>query len=91
MNFLTPSLRPATGSSRPALHEEIHRRLKDYPTVVFSKVRHDLVDGQLTLSGSVPSFYLRQVLQERLRSLPGVDSIVIEVDVVSSSGLSSVR
>jgi len=48
-------------------------------------------DGVLTLHGSVPSFYLKQVLQSILRDVPGVRRIDNRVDVVSAAGLSSVR
>lgn len=48
-------------------------------------------DGVLTLHGSVPSFYLKQVLQSILKDVPGVERIDNRVDVVSAAGLSSVR
>lgn len=51
----------------------------------------DFRDGILTLRGSVPSFYLKQVLQSILKDIPGVDRIDNRVDVVSAAGLSSVR
>ena len=38
-----------------------------------------------------PSFYLKQVLQTLLRNLDGVKQIDNQVDVVTSTGLSSVR
>jgi hypothetical protein len=39
----------------------------------------------------LPSFYLKQVLQTLLRDLDGVTRIANRVDVVSPTGLSSVR
>ncbi|MFO7907196.1 MAG: BON domain-containing protein [Planctomycetota bacterium] len=48
-------------------------------------------DGVLTLRGSVPSFYLKQVLQSIVKKVPRVDRIENRVDVVSAAGLSSVR
>jgi hypothetical protein len=48
-------------------------------------------DGVLTLRGCVPSFYLKQVLQSMLMDIDGIERIDNRVDVVSSSGLSSVR
>lgn len=48
-------------------------------------------EGVLTLRGSVPSFYLKQVLQSILKDIPGVERIDNRVDVVSAAGLSSVR
>lgn len=76
----------------PAIEEAIRRRLGQcHYHFAFNKVTWQYEDGRLTLSGRVASFYLKQVLQELLRGLNGVHNICNEVDVVSSSGLSSVR
>jgi hypothetical protein len=48
-------------------------------------------DDVLTVRGSVPSFYLKQMLQTMLMELRGVGRVDNQVDVVSSHGLSSVR
>ena len=56
----------------------------------FSKVECDYDDGILTLRGRVPTFYLKQILQSRLIDIAGVSGIDNQVDVVSSTGLSSV-
>ncbi len=48
-------------------------------------------NDQLVLMGRLPSFYLKQVLQTTLRGLPGIRKIDNRVDVVSPTGLSSVR
>jgi hypothetical protein len=45
----------------------------------------------LYLSGRLPSFYLKQLVQEAVRHVPGVDFVYNEIDVVSSDGISSVR
>ncbi len=45
--------------------------------------------GRLILTGRLPSFYLKQVLQKLLEDLPGVTEIDNQTDVVCSSGLSS--
>lgn len=45
--------------------------------------------GNLTMTGQLPSFYLKQVLQTALRDLPGVDRVNNRVAVVSSNSLSS--
>jgi hypothetical protein len=43
------------------------------------------------LSGRLPTFYLKQLLQETVRHLPGVQHVRNEIDVVSPYGVSSVR
>ena len=57
----------------------------------FNQVTFTYSLGTLTLTGRLPSFYLKQVLQTLLRDLDGVTRIDNRVDVVSSTGLSSVR
>jgi hypothetical protein len=47
-------------------------------------------DGVLTVWGSVPSFFLKQVLQNALRLVPGVREVDNRVTVVASDGVSSV-
>jgi osmotically-inducible protein OsmY len=58
---------------------------------VYSQVTWEYENGTLTLSGCVPSFYLKQLLQETLRDIDQVKQIDNQTDVVNSSGLSSVR
>ena len=55
------------------------------------EIRCTFQDGVLTLHGSVPSFYLKQVLQSILKDMPGVARIDNRVEVISAAGLSSVR
>lgn len=43
----------------------------------------------LYLSGQLPSFYLKQLVQEVLRRMPGVQSIRNDIDVISPYGVSS--
>jgi hypothetical protein len=45
----------------------------------------------LYVTGRVPTYYLKQVLQTALQELDGVSRIENRVDVVCSNGLSSVR
>ena len=66
------------------------KRLGDYSHMLRRCINCWYQDGVLTLQGRVPSFYLKQVAQTLLRELDGVDRIDNRVDVISSSGLSSV-
>ncbi len=45
----------------------------------------------LTVTGRVPSFYLRHVLRKVLTRVDGVREVDDQVDVVACDGLSSVR
>jgi len=67
------------------LHESHHFRGR------CRNVDVDYESGVLVVSGAVPSFYLKQVLQSLLRNIDGVHRVENRVDVVSSEGLSSVR
>ena len=45
----------------------------------------------LFLTGKVPTFYLKQLVQEAVRHVPGVQQVRNLIDVVSADGISSVR
>jgi osmotically-inducible protein OsmY len=45
----------------------------------------------LLLTGKLPTFYLKQLVQEAVRHVPGVQQVRNLIDVVSASGISSVR
>jgi hypothetical protein len=45
----------------------------------------------LYLAGQLPTFYLKQLVQEVVRRLPGVQNIHNEIDVISPYGVSSER
>ena len=82
----------STEQKLPTLDEIIRKRLAACPYVYyFNKVTWCFDRGLLTLDGSVPTFYLKQMLQTILRDVEHVDHIRNNVDVVSSTGLSSVR
>ncbi|MFN0017773.1 MAG: BON domain-containing protein [Pirellulaceae bacterium] len=55
----------------------------------FKDIQFEFARGVLTLRGRVPTFFLKQILQTRLRNLDGVNQIDNQVDVVSATGLSS--
>lgn len=49
-------------------------------------------EGQrLVLTGQVPSFYLKSLLQNLLLDLPGIQRVDNRVDVVACDGLSSTQ
>jgi hypothetical protein len=49
----------------------------------------EFYQGKIILSGRVPSFYLKQLLQEALRDIDGVEMIDNRVDVICPDVLSS--
>ena len=56
----------------------------------FKEIACDFTNGVLTIRGRVPTFYLKQILQEVLRDVDGVSRIDNQVNVVSATGLSSI-
>lgn len=50
-----------------------------------------LQDDVLTVRGSVPTYYLKQLIRSLLKNVKGIRHVDDQVDVVASSGLSSVR
>lgn len=46
-------------------------------------------NGVLRVQGTLPSYYLRQILGNLLKKVEGVKRLIDEVQVVSSCGLSS--
>jgi len=75
------------------IEESARRRLAEDCSYAFcfNQVTFRYVQGVLILQGRLPSFYLKQVLQIRLRDLEGVERIDNRVEVVSATGLSSVQ
>jgi hypothetical protein len=71
--------------AKARLHDDVHFRGHHL------NLSFELKDGVLTIRGSVPSFYLKQLLQTVLKELERVDRIENYVDVISSNGLSSIR
>jgi osmotically-inducible protein OsmY len=61
--------------ARAALEQSPHFRGRSH---VIDITEHD---GRLILSGRLPSFYLKQVLQTVIRSVDGVSEIENRVDV----------
>lgn len=45
----------------------------------------------LFLTGKLPTFYLKQLVQEAVRHVPGVHHVRNLIDVVNPNGISSVR
>jgi osmotically-inducible protein OsmY len=66
------------------LHDRIHLTLTRDPYVGGRSVRFELIDRDVLLTGSVRSYYQKQMAQESLRGFEGLGRIVNELQVVSS-------
>lgn len=86
------ALPPVNFDPGAKVDECIRRRLANCPyEFYFNSVTWHFEDGRLTLMGCVPTFYMKQMLQTILRDIEGVHDLVNDVDVVSATGLSSMR
>lgn len=84
--------RPAT-KSRNDLSASARRYLESHPHFRgrTSGVSIEQNGPDLYLTGRLPSFYLKQLVQEAVRHVPGVKNVINEIDVVNAWGVSSAR
>ena len=68
-------------------HLEHHPHFRGRVSDVFIEHR----GRTLLLTGKLPTFYLKQLVQEAVRHVPGVQHVRNMIDVVNASGISSVR
>jgi osmotically-inducible protein OsmY len=66
----TATIAPA----RP-LFEQIHEALVSSPHVPIREVRVEAAEGRVVLKGCVRSFFQKQMAQEAIRRIDGVESI----------------
>jgi len=62
--------------------EAVERRLSRSPYMELRYISCDVREGVLTLLGRVPSYYLKQLAQSIVGSLPGVQRIDNQLEVV---------
>lgn len=63
---------------------EVRRRLAESSYCFLRAVRCEFADGTLTLSGRVPSYYLKQIAQTFGQKVVGVERIVNHIDVAQA-------
>ena len=68
---------------------EAERRLESSSHLFRRTLHCDFEEGTLYVSGSVPSFYLKQTAQSLLGDIEGVERVCNEVRVVNPRGVSS--
>jgi hypothetical protein len=78
------SAEPATPTRtpRPGLKEVAEGILRRNPYLALKNVTCDLLGGVLVLRGRLPSYYLKQIAQEAVVSLEGVERIDNRIQVV---------
>jgi osmotically-inducible protein OsmY len=77
------SARPAV-SLRQSISDCAESRLRSNAYLALKNVSCDYHDGVLTLRGCLPTYYLKQIAQEAVARIEGVERIANEIEVVSS-------
>ena len=85
----TPAVESRTTDERIA--DEARRRLCSSSHFHLREMTCDSNCRVLSISGRVPSYYLKQVIQSLLMGIDDVEQLVNDVDVVNVAGLSSVQ
>lgn len=90
---MPPRREPMSEPVTESIEELARRRMAENRSYAscFRDITLHHEDGVLTMRGHLPSFYMKQVLQTLLRDIDGVEQIDNQTDVVSATGLSSVR
>ena len=65
----------STATLSTPLFEQIHSALTSSPYLPSQKVRVETADGRVVLKGSVRSFFQKQMAQEAIRRIDGVETI----------------
>ena len=81
MSILPASLPSATAH----IEALVQSRLRGSPYPSVQRLNCDIEDGRVVLSGRVRSFFEKQVAQESIAGVEGVDQIVNGVEVVARS------
>jgi osmotically-inducible protein OsmY len=93
MHSATVDRPKAISSERPNLSAAAKSYLESHPhfrgRVNDVSIMHE--DKTLYLTGRLPTFYLKQLVQEAVRHVPGVQHVRNMIDVVNAEGVSSVR
>ena len=67
------------------LEDVAESRLRGHPYLALRNISCDYHDGLLVLRGYVPTYYLKQMAQEVVAQLEGVEHIENRIQVLSSA------
>ncbi len=72
--------------------EAVHERLKE--SIVLNQyidsLKWEVKDDVLALTGNLPTFYMKQLLQTALQAIPGVSKISNQIEVTRPRKLSTI-
>jgi osmotically-inducible protein OsmY len=64
------------------LEDQLHEALRRNPYLTRRKLHLETSDGRVVLRGAVNSYYQKQMAQETLRRVPGVEQIENQLEVL---------
>ena len=67
------------------LNGHVTSALQQNPYLDFSSLTYETKEGCVVLKGVVPSYFEKQMAQESLRSIEGIDKILNELEVLGHS------
>ena len=84
---LCATIEASRGSPSEAMISLIQERLEQDPQFHgrTSLLRVEQISGSIVVSGRLPTYYLKQLLQEVVRRIPGVEQIENRVEVLPGS------
>ena len=65
----------------PPLEHRVHSALEQNPHVPSRTLRFEAAEGRVTLRGTVGTYFQKQMAQEALRHIAGVQEIANELEV----------
>ena len=83
LNLASAEPATPTRTPQPGLLELAEGCLRRNPYLALKNVACDCREGVLVLRGCLPSYYLKQIAQEAVASLEGVERIDNEIQVVT--------
>jgi len=72
----------ASSSGKRIIVEAAKGRLRNSPHLATQRIWCDFDRGELVLRGQVPTFYYKQLAQEAVAGLDGVEQVVNDIEVV---------
>jgi osmotically-inducible protein OsmY len=72
----------ALNPASPGVKELAERCLRNNPYLALKNVSCDLLGGVLVLRGCLPTYYLKQIAQQAVASLEGVERVDNQIEVL---------
>ena len=82
-NPIRPGAAPVPSARPREVVEMAETGLRKSPYLALSKVSCEFHDGVLTLRGCLPRYYLKQIAQEVVADVPGVEQVANQIEIVA--------